>query len=155
MKTPQRRVAKETYEDLRHVAKFGFFGHLEGKQFWRISAEIDMFHQHNPHNSKRALGRKKLQDIHLLHFDCMTFEIWREKWWRRIFGGTRALHISARRARQQEVIRNALNSRDPDEARALFAAWFEMDAKRIRQLTMQQLLLYANIPAALFERPES
>lgn len=127
-----------------------FFGHREGKAFVSGRADIDVFNHHSPRHSQRRLQRRVSRDILLLHFDCLGFDNWREKWHRRILGTTRAINLSEHRQRQQELIAAALARDDDGALRSLYRRWYCETPWQARWRERLGLLKRVQLDDALF-----
>jgi hypothetical protein len=106
-----KRIARKFIKrKIRKATRNGFFGHTQGKSFYRTSSPIDVFRSHVPKSSVRKLELEVSEKIFLLHYDAMSYENWKHKWWRRIYGTTRALNIGEKRKYQEELIKEAMDT---------------------------------------------
>ncbi|BBL34222.1 hypothetical protein Nstercoris_00453 [Nitrosomonas stercoris] len=88
-------VNKEFSRNLNANAN-GFWGHRHGKGFFRRTEAIRKLSCHYPTPLNNSLLPKfQHKDIELLHFECMTFELFHEKRLRRITGQSLTTRISA------------------------------------------------------------
>lgn len=98
-------VAEEFNENLV-VNEHGFWGHRLGKGFFRRLEKIKKLSCHYPTPLNSSLLPKfQHKDIELLHFECMTFELFHEKRIRRITGESLTTRISVNNRRRLEYFK--------------------------------------------------
>lgn len=70
-----------------HTGKNFLRGHQAGKTATRTSAQINSIKCHLPDPAKNTFpGMKVSQRFYVLHYDCMGFESWKNKWEMRLNG---------------------------------------------------------------------
>lgn len=74
--------------------KYGFWGHRRGKGFFRRAETIKTLSCHFPEPLNPALHHRLFHpELELLHFECMTFDLFHEKRIRRITGDSLTTRI--------------------------------------------------------------
>lgn len=142
----RRRLARE----FDGLTRDRFFGHREGKCFVSAGADIDVFNHHKPRHSRHEVRRVTTPSIMLLHFDSLSLANWREKWSRRIGGGTRAVNLSDHRRRQQQCIAEALADGSGEALARLYRRWFCVTPWQARWQQLAGLLVRIDLDDALF-----
>jgi|GEM_PF-3155318 len=127
----KKKDMNRIYSGTNALTKSGFFGHVAGKAFFRADAEIDDYKQHMPGYSGDGDIIETYDDLRLLHFDCISFESWSNKWHRRIFGATKAVNIGDKRKTQTDRIRAAFENGE-QAVEELFTAWNYLPPRRLR-----------------------
>lgn len=79
-----------------------FRGHLASKLAIKVNSQIKEIKIHNIVMEEGEPNIKKVNDIKLLHFDCIGIDNWRQKWERRIDGSGRAAEMRGNRQAQME-----------------------------------------------------
>lgn len=79
-----------------------FRGHLASKLAIKVNSHIKEIKIHNIVMEEGEPNIKRVNDIKLLHFDCIGIDNWRQKWERRIDGSGRAVEMRDNRQAQME-----------------------------------------------------
>lgn len=100
----------------------GFWGHRHGKGFFRREEKIKKLSCHYPTPLNQNLLQKfQHKDIELLHYECMTFELFNEKRVRRIEGSSLTTRISANNRARLEYFKRIYERLGIEGARDLYA----------------------------------
>ena len=136
----------------REVTRDGFFGHVEGKAFVRLRHRLEDYRHHNPRPASAFARQEESVPIWLLHFDCPEFSEWKLRWERRVTGESRQVNIGDKRARQQEIIADAV-ARGDRAMRRLYRKWFFVSRPERAYLRAFRLIARIPLDQRLFEPP--
>lgn len=126
---------RKRLEKMKPFTRRLFFGHINGKTLFRLSAPITTYKQHKQFSDERELTLAILPDKYrLLHFDAMNYYSWIFKWHRRIRGETRATAISTARQKQTKIIARHLGLFRSFSRRRLFNSWYVYNDQELCQL---------------------
>lgn len=127
-------------------------GHLSGKSFTRISDNIKSLNIHKPtsHNPV-LLNESSHKDCFILHYDCYNFENWLKKWNRR-YDGSAKFHGRENRNTQFAEFIQALESKNPENLKALYKKLYLLSPETIELLKDRQAVKTINIDENLFEK---
>jgi len=106
-----------TTKKIKKAIKFGcqnvifrdefFRGHLESKAFVRVGPGIYQYGIHYPLDYANTIVVKWIEEIRLLHFDCIGFDTWKSKWSRRLDGSATAKKMRKNRRIQFQEFERA------------------------------------------------
>jgi hypothetical protein len=133
----------------------GYFrGHAYGKIALRTASPAAGFMLHNA-VSPRPLRVCRARGGRILHYDCVTFEDWAEKWKRRYVGTVARPHRRRRDRMEQgdRFIRYHAEGNEPG-MRALYTRLYFIPPREQRRLCRLGLLRRVHLPPELF-RPSS
>lgn len=77
-----------------------FRGHLASKIAVRVNGAVSEMGIHNPKQVSAHAIEHKTADVLLLHYDCVGFRTWQNKWAGRISGEAKALRMRSNRKQQ-------------------------------------------------------
>lgn len=86
-----------------------FRGHTSSKMFVRITDNVVRYGIHGPSEVLVPLNVQELNEISLLHFDCVGFDAWHSKWIKRIDGSGKAMRMRRNRRSQYSEFSDALS----------------------------------------------
>lgn len=150
-----RDVVRFGYFPHANCWAFGFFGHIEGRCFVRCTTEVAEYRSHTVmlKTSRSAYGRRriKLNNLSILHFDCVSYDSWYLKWKRRGAGWkkARSVKIGNKRIHQEVRLRSAIERGDK-EFRRLFRKWQWWSPLQVSLGLRMGLLKEITIPDKMF-----
>ncbi len=136
----------------RKFTRGGFFGHIEGKSFYRLRHSLAEYNHHKPIPASPKTRVLNSGSIFILHFDCPEFNEWKMRWHRRIFGETNAINISVKRQKQQEMIRIAFETGGA-ALEGLYKSWFYVGNLKLTYFRLFKLISPIQINSSMFASP--
>lgn len=147
----KRRLAK--YLGSKNAAKRKFLhGHINGKSATRTSASVKSIACHLPIPEDGAsLNLIVSQCFFVLHYDCMGFENWKNKWENRIFGNQYFTpeKLSRYRINMHEEIKDAFENED--KLIAYYRSLYHLSGYDKKLLKSLGLLREIDLSIELFE----
>lgn len=114
-------ASKEAFGDIWAASKAGFWGHVQGKSFIRTSSNSGFMPLHHKQDDVPGYRmRVRTKEIALRHYDTLTYDLWREKHFRRIDGSVSVPQAGKFRFRQQQLIKEALALGGEDSLKHLY-----------------------------------
>jgi hypothetical protein len=127
-----RSIIDAIYGDLAPLTRNGFFGHVEGKAFFRSRYSIRYFGTHSPVPIDRSLRTGVIvAGLELLHFQSLTFSDWSEKWQRAANGIGVGGGFSKKRRAQLELIQGVQSRSGDRGVLELYRRMNVFDAERL------------------------
>jgi hypothetical protein len=114
--------------------KHYFFGHTEGKSFFRTNLNFHVVNHHKPKFTSKTIHYIELDELGLLHFDCMLYEKWKQRWMWRVSGETISICMGPQRLKQFEFISKIIKNGDEKKLKKLYNKWFFFNKSRIYML---------------------
>ncbi len=145
---------KLLHYNVKGIVNKGFFlGHTQGKTFFRTKLEFDRVNQHNPTFKSNNIKYIEFTEIGLLHFDCMLYEKWKERWLWRVSGGVNSIGMGEQRLKQFWLITNAVKSKNDNKLKKLYQKWFFVSKSRLFLLRIVDQIKNVNIDNKMFNNP--
>jgi len=126
-----------------------FRGHIFGKSLVRTSLEALELGLHLPVAREHLMMRVSRAGC-LLHYDCMTFESWLEKWRRRFDGSGRATKMRKSRSRQGDLFWDLYRAGSIPALESLYQRLYFLPAHEQERLLSLGLLRRIQLPESLF-----
>ena len=101
-----------------------FLGHTEGKSFFRVNLDFLKINQHSPIVKSKKVKYIESKELKLLHFDCMLYEKWKERWLWRVSGGINSVGMGPQRLKQFKLISDVANKESDKKLKKLYKKWF-------------------------------
>lgn len=124
----------------------GFWGHRHGKGFFRRLEKIKKLSCHYPTPLNISLLPKfQHKDIELLHFECMTFDLFHEKRVRRITGDSLTTRISKNNRLRLEYFKKIYENLGVDGTKELYAQMNIFSGTRLKEARNIEFLVEKDI----------
>jgi hypothetical protein len=122
------------------VSRFGFIGHIEGKSAFDVKAPLLGYRQHFQRGKGRQLVTFDSEEFFILHYDAVNFDHWRNKWYRRTLGATKATQMSKTRRRITFLSKWAMRLAAVGGDKALFRYLFVFSPADLQQMIDVEIL---------------
>jgi hypothetical protein len=128
----------------RFISRYGFIGHIEGKSAFDVKAPLLDYKQHFQKGNGRQLVTFVTQDFFILHYDAVNFDHWRNKWYRRTLGATKATQMSRARRRITSLAKWAMRFSVIGADKALFRYLYVFNPDELKQMIDVEILTRIN-----------
>jgi hypothetical protein len=138
--------------NIKSVTNEGFFfGHREGKSFFRTNLTFSKTCHHFPRFTAQNINYIQLDKLALLHFDCIMYENWRRRWSWRVTGETNSICMGPQRLKQFSIISNTINNKSEESLYKLYNKWFYKSPIRLFFLKLFGQIVYIDIKSEKFK----
>jgi len=129
-----------------------FRAHVQSKCIVRTSSPVKSMKIHTPEATPNSQFEVLLaREIRLLHYDCTSFDSWKEKWLARLDGTATAARMRKNRRRQMSLFTQYFRQGDDENLHALFERLHCLKQDDIPVLLNLDMLAEINIEPSLFE----
>jgi Glycosyl transferase family 2 len=129
-----------------------FRGHIIGKSIVRTSSDSLELGMHLPYSNK-PLTLRISNTGRILHYDCVTFEAWLEKWKRRFDGTAKASVMRKNRIQQGNDFLKLHRAGNVEELKKLYRELYFVPAREQWRLFSLGLLRRIQLPQSTFLAP--
>ncbi len=128
-----------------------FFGHREGKSFFRTNLTFSKVGHHHPRFIAQNIEYVQLDELALLHFDCMLYEDWKQRWTWRVTGETNSVCMGHQRLKQFNIILDIINNKNDEDLYKLYNRWFYRSPIKLFLLKLFGQIIYIDIKSEKFK----
>jgi hypothetical protein len=146
-KGESRLVERVFGPELAVYAEGGLWGHVAGKSFLRKGRRIGRYSLHRPIPADPALtANHDTGKLSLLHFEALTFEMFREKVVRRSDGTSPAIRLSAREEARRAHMWNVYSRQGDDGLLELYKRFHVLERKELQDCMSAGFVQVHDVP---------
>lgn len=127
-----------------------FFGHTQGKSFFRTDLTFSKCNHHNPRFAEQEVRYIQIAELGLLHYDCMLYDDWRRRWTWRVTGETNSICMGSQRLKQFDILSEIIKNGKDEDLRTIYNKWFYRNPVKLLFLKLFGHVVHININDKMF-----